>query len=48
MPVGNNNIVAGFTDSLKKLSCFSTKMSTLHNGSLVRQESAKFWTNKGW
>ena len=26
------------------LSCFSTMMSTLHEGSLVRRELAKHWT----
>ena len=37
-PIGNNNIFSRTLQLIEFLSCFSTIMSTLHDGSLVRQK----------
>ena len=42
-----NNIYSRIFQLIEFLSCFSTMMSTLHDGPLVRQELAKFWTIQG-
>ena len=42
MSVGNNNIFSRIFQHTDLLSCFSTMMSTLHDGSFVRQELTQF------
>jgi len=47
-PVGNKNIFSRIYQLIEFLSWFSTIMSTLHDGYIVRQKMENNWIIQGW